>query len=496
MRKTLATVALIGALGVSACDAIGQAMTAHTDVVARAAGVELTVDEAAQLLAVNPQIPLQAEVVDAIANLWIDYTLLAMAAAKDTGLTALNLEHVVNPALEQDIVFRLRDQVIKVDTAISDAELRAVYEKERPGQEVRARHILLRLPADATPQQRDSVMKAAQALRDRARAGEDFAKLARENSQEPGADQSGGDLNYFGRGAMVQPFEEAAFALEVGEISDVVETPFGFHVIKVEDRRMPSFEEARQGFREEAKMQKQLDAEENYIKGLVGPLKMQVADDAYDVARELATKPNEKLGGRAANRALVTYQGGSVTAQEYQRAMRSLPGGQRGRYTNASDEDLKTILEGLAKNEILVQEAQKRGYAITPAARDSLTNLARGNLRQAVTQSGLGGIKAQEGQTIEQAVEQKVTNILKAVIIGQQPVLPLGPLAYSLRDAYEARVYERAYADVLAKAQAMRPAPQAMPGMPGMPGMPQGQMPQGQMPQQPMPQQPPPQPQQ
>src|SRR6185295_16089353 len=78
--------------------------------------------------------------------------------------------------------------------------------------------------------------KAEEVLK-RARAGEDFAKLAKEFSTDPGNKDKGGDLGWFGKGAMVPAFEEAAFKLKPGEISDLVETPFGLHIIKLDDRK-------------------------------------------------------------------------------------------------------------------------------------------------------------------------------------------------------------------------------------------------------------------
>jgi len=121
---------------------------------------------------------------------------------------------------------------------ITDKSLKEGYDKiiaeSPPEEEVRARHILV--------DTEDEAKAITKALRD---TDEDFAKLAAEKSTGPSG-ASGGDLGYFVKSAMVAPFAEAAFAMKKGDISDPVKTQFGWHVIKLEDRRMqkpPSFEE-------------------------------------------------------------------------------------------------------------------------------------------------------------------------------------------------------------------------------------------------------------
>jgi len=104
-------------------------------------------------------------------------------------------------------------------------------------EKVRARHILLRVPKDASEAQTAEVKQRADALRARLLQGEDFAKLASEASEDPGSKNSGGDLGFFQRGQMVKPFEDAAFAMEPGAVSDVVKSDFGYHLIKVEQKK-------------------------------------------------------------------------------------------------------------------------------------------------------------------------------------------------------------------------------------------------------------------
>jgi NIMA-interacting peptidyl-prolyl cis-trans isomerase 1 len=121
-------------------------------------------------------------------------------------------------------------------TATPAASASAAAPKTAPTK-ISARHVLIQWmgaqnAAPSVVRTREQALVVAKDVLRRARAGEDFARLAVEFSDEPNAGQRGGSLGRFGKGAMVKAFEEAAFALQPGEISDVVESPFGYHVIQ------------------------------------------------------------------------------------------------------------------------------------------------------------------------------------------------------------------------------------------------------------------------
>ena len=480
MTRLFATAALLaGAVSFTACDGFGQAMTSHTDVLARAGGHELTIEQAANLLTPYDRIPPQPEVVDALANLWVDYTLLALAYTADSTLMNVDLNPVLTPYFNQQLVFQLRDRVIKPDTVFSDQQLRDLFTREQPGAEVKARHILLRLPADATPAQRDSVLALARQLRDQARGGADFAQLASQHSQEPGAAERGGDLGYFTSGQMVQPFEEAAFALQPGQVSDVVETAFGLHVIKVEDKRLPDFEATRDQFRQQMVQKRYTEAEETYLTQLSNQKQLEVEEGAIEVARDLARKPETQLGRRAADRAMVQYQGGEFTAAEYLAIMRTRPAQQRMQITQAPDDDLQEWLRLLARDEILIAEAGTQGLAVPQTEQDSLRLQARQQLIGAAQAAGLAPLQVQEGETQAQAIDRVVMTLLERILKQETNVVPLGPIGYALREDFDAEIFERAVPQVVSQVQAARPPQEVVPGMPP------GAMPQ------PMPQTPP-----
>jgi hypothetical protein len=486
-------------LALAACG-FGSAMTSHTDVVAKAAGKELGVEDAAQLLASNPQIPEDPQVVRALADLWVDYTLLATAAAEDSTLSVLDIDKFAEDQREDQTVFRYLDSAIRTDTSFTDAELEQIWNTEGPGVEVKARHILLR-PAGGegqpapTPAQTQQLRQRAEQIRARAAAGEDFTALAAETTEEPGGKERGGDLGWFGRGRMVAQFEEAALKLQPGQVSPVVETPFGYHVIKVEDRRQTPLGDNRDAFRQQAQQQARQKAVGTFVDSLKKASNLQVQTGAAEAVKELAAQENLSLRGRAASRELVTFRGGELNAGELAELMQSAQPQERESIKEADEERIRGFLEDQALREVLLAEAGRKNYRLPAAVVDSINRDTRAAIQQLLQVSGLSGRRFPKGKAGNGAIQEAVRNLMEQAVAGQRPIRPLGKLGYALRNAYGADVNTATFQRVVDRMKAIRASqPQPQPGqMPG--GMPQGP-PQGQGVPQGQPAQPAPQPQQ
>ncbi len=157
----------------------------------------------------------------------------------------------------------LEAQALGRSIQVSDADLKAYYEQNRQklaGQEERrASHILINAPKGAAAAEREAAKaRAADLLAQARKAPDSFAALARKHSQDGGSAERGGDLDFFARGAMVKPFEDAVFALAKGQVSDLIETEFGFHIIRLTDIRAPkqrSFEDMKDELAAEVRKQ-------------------------------------------------------------------------------------------------------------------------------------------------------------------------------------------------------------------------------------------------
>ena len=131
------------------------------------------------------------------------------------------------------------DSEFRRNATISDEELRDFYDTNpemfSDGLQVRARHIIITVAQDATDEQKQAAREKIEGIRQQIDQGADFGELAKEYSEGPSGAQ-GGDLGYFGRGQMVEPFETAAFSLPIGQVSDIVITQYGYHLIQVIDK--------------------------------------------------------------------------------------------------------------------------------------------------------------------------------------------------------------------------------------------------------------------
>lgn len=158
---------------------------------------------------------------------------------------------------------------------VSEEDLKAAYTQytklESGDAEVHARHILVQVDAKATPEQVEAARQKALKLAEEARKpGVDFSELAKKKSEGPSA-SDGGDLGFFRRGVMVPAFERVAFALKEGEVSEPVRTQFGWHVLKVEERRavdVAPFEQVKAELENRLKLQKTEKFVEQYVQEL------------------------------------------------------------------------------------------------------------------------------------------------------------------------------------------------------------------------------------
>ena len=217
---------------------------------------------------VNKNITLTAEKKEEIFNDHYEYFLLQNQLTEEQFVNILNMQGIGGLADYKALFMEQNEMVLLINelqssiidsVEVSDAEIEEYYNNNKAEftveEQVQASHILVEDEA------------TAKEILDKLNSGSDYAELAKEYSIDGSASQ-GGNLGFFPRGRMVKPFEEAAFALEVGEISEIVKTDFGYHIIMVTDRQEAgtiSLEESRDNIRDTLLHQKQMETLRNYL---------------------------------------------------------------------------------------------------------------------------------------------------------------------------------------------------------------------------------------
>lgn len=160
------------------------------------------------------------------------------AALKDAGMTETELIGHIRDGI---VLREATEAVLKGKNGVSADEIKSFYDSQkqrfRQPEQVRASHILIRCAADAPQKEKDEKRAHMDVVRTRLKQGEKFADVAKKSSEDPGSASVGGDLGFFGRGSMVPEFETAAFTLPTNQVSDVITTQFGYHILMVTDHK-------------------------------------------------------------------------------------------------------------------------------------------------------------------------------------------------------------------------------------------------------------------
>jgi len=191
---------------------------------------------------------------------------------------------IVNDFLASE--YLKKEVVEKIDVTPEDMKLYYKEHKDEFGtpEMVRARHIFFKVTKSMTDEEKEKLKEKAEAVLKRVRAGEDFAKLAEEFSDDGGSKTKGGDLGLFPKGKMVPQFEKAAFALNAGEVSDVIESPYGYHIIKVEEKKeatVEPFDKVKDKVREKIFADFQKAKVEEFVKNAMEKAGVQINPDAF-----------------------------------------------------------------------------------------------------------------------------------------------------------------------------------------------------------------------
>ena len=193
------------------------------------------------------------------------------AKIKTLGYTEASLKNQIRENLA---IQELIDKEILSKIKISPEDEKAYYESHKDKftkpEQVRARHILIKLAPDASDAEKAEAKKKITEILQKLKKGADFADLAKKYSQGPSS-KNGGDLGFFSYRQMVEPFSKAAFALKPGEISGIVKTRFGYHIIKLEEKKpavVTPFDKAKPALEEQLRREKAGNALDPYIDNL------------------------------------------------------------------------------------------------------------------------------------------------------------------------------------------------------------------------------------
>lgn len=293
-------------------------------------------------------------------NYLIDFQLILLEAKAQGFGDSPEYDVRMKHARDQFLIRKLMEVEVYEKAVPTEEEIRQAYE-ERGGdrEEVRIRHIMASVPLKATAEEEAEKREKLEGLLERIQSGEDFATLAREHSDAPDA-RRGGDLGFHPREGMDPDFEKAAFDLGVGEVTDVFRTRFGFHIAKMEERRMRVYDDMRDKLAEAMETSRRMTMSKEFMDQVEQRAQMRFEDEGID--RMIALFAEDPTGAVVAEEApvLAAFMGGEWTGADFMEHFTLLP--ESLRVVPDDRNELKAAIAGKVTDAILVNEAL--GYGI------------------------------------------------------------------------------------------------------------------------------------
>ncbi|MEX2152725.1 MAG: peptidylprolyl isomerase [Gemmatimonadaceae bacterium] len=447
---------LLGSVAsITACDGLREALTAHVDVTAKAENHELSVTRLSDLIGNSPmQIPVNRDIATLVSDLWINYQLLGVAGARGDSLADQKLLDEALRGVTSNM--KLRQFMDRISgTLKADSASEATYNQAAGGLFV-ARHILFPVPGGATQQQKDSVRRVAEGVRARLTTA-NFADLAKRHSSDPGSAQRGGSLGAFPRSDMVKPFGDAVAALRPGDISPLVETSFGFHIIQ-----RPTYANAKAEYDSAFVRSSAQRAESVFVFNVDTGAKINVRGNAATIAKSAA---RDLSGYRGKTDVLASYRGGELTVgrfvgwvESYNPQMR-LP----QQMAQAPDSLVRQFVKSVARNEVMLNMADSAGVTIPADQMTEMRNEFKGVVTSLQQQLGVDpkslADSARSVPERERLAAARVEAYMDRIMAGQaQPLSVPPPVQAVLRSKFEAKTFSAGVDRAVERARKLRAA--------------------------------------
>jgi hypothetical protein len=439
-RLVIPSLALTAGLvaGLGGCSNFRELFSAHADTAAEAGGQELPSQRLAEILAAGGKgVKLNQETASFVANIWVDYALFGQAVARGKLPTdSASVADAVWPELSELKGTHWHDTLMAHRGGVDSSSVDSVYNSAN----VRVlQHILFGVRPKSDSATRKAAKEKAQGTLAKIRKGTNFGQLASELSEDPGSKADSGYLPPSPKGRFVPAFDSTGWSLQPGQVSGLVETPFGYHIIK-----RPTLAEARERIEDYLTERASLHLDSLYMDSLAAANKIEVLADAPVIMRTAAQSPDES---RKSSKPLVRYRGGQLTVEDYLRWVRALPPQYTAQLKAGNDTMLTRFARILTQNVLLLRAADSAKIVVSPVEWAAMQGRYKAQLDTLKGEMGLDAPDVTDSSIAaadrDKVAELKVDRYFDQLIAGKQHLRPLpSALATLLRDRLPYRIYD------------------------------------------------------